>query len=69
MANTHHSITGQRPWRAGAAGGLPWATQLQLDAYLEAREALRRARAAALTAPWDRPPNSRPTEPQLRLRF
>ena len=63
MANTHHSSTGQRPRRAGAAGGLPWATQLQLDAYLEAREALRRARAAALTAPRDRPPNSRPTEP------
>ena len=63
MANTRHNTTGQRPRRAGAAGGLPWAAQLKLDAYLEAREALRRARAAALTSPRDRPPNPRATEP------
>ena len=63
MANTRHNTTGQRPRRAGSAGCLPWASKLHLDAYLEAREALRRAHAAALKSSRDRPSNSRPSEP------
>jgi hypothetical protein len=59
MANTRHDIPGRRPRRAGSAGRLPWVSELHLDAYLEARDALRRAHAASLKTTIARPPNSR----------
>jgi len=47
MANTSHRDTSRRATRRSAHGGLPWVGELQLEAYLQARDALRRARAAA----------------------
>jgi len=40
---------------------LPWVSELQLDAYLEARDALRRARACASLTSCQRPPAPRPS--------
>jgi hypothetical protein len=48
MANTRNPDTGRSARRGRSSGSLPWVSELQLDAYLEAREALRRAHAASL---------------------
>jgi hypothetical protein len=47
MANLRTTKTGRRATRLASTVGLPWVSELHLEAYLEAREALRRARAAA----------------------
>lgn len=56
MANTRTRKTTRRARRPASHGGLPWVGELQLDAYIEARDALRRARAAALLTSIERPP-------------
>jgi hypothetical protein len=57
MANTRTTRSGRRARRTASHGGLPWVSELQLDAYLEARDALRRARArASMTRPSQSPP-------------
>jgi hypothetical protein len=44
--------------------GMPWMSERQLDAYLQAREALRRARAvASLIAAVRPPPKPSPSAP------
>ena len=47
MANTSQSDSRRRATRRAAPGGLPWVSELQLEAYLQARDALRKARAAS----------------------
>ena len=50
MASTRTSTTtptGRHARRSASHGGLPWVGELHLDAYLQARDALRRARAGA----------------------
>jgi hypothetical protein len=46
MANTLSSAPQRRSHRRPSARGLPSMSERQLDAYLQAREALRRVRAA-----------------------
>jgi len=50
MANTRTSNTRRRASSTASVSGLPWVSELQLDAYLQARDALRRARNAAALA-------------------
>jgi hypothetical protein len=56
MANSRTTKTGRRAKRSASTGGLPWVSELQLNAYLEARDALRRAHATALLSIVDPPP-------------
>ena len=59
MANTRITSSGRRARRTASPGGLPWVSELQLDAYLQARDALRRARArASMTQPSKSPPSA-----------
>ncbi len=48
MAKTRTAKTGRRATRSASSASLPWVGAHQFEAYLEAREALRRAHAAAL---------------------
>ena len=50
MANSRTRTPRRRSSSPRSAAGLPWVSELQLDAYLQARDALRRARSAALLA-------------------
>lgn len=59
MANTRTTKTGRRATRSAPTSGLPWVSELQLDAYLEARDALRRAHATALLTAVQREPKPR----------
>ena len=56
MADTRTNASRRRASRANRAAGLPWVSELQLDAYLQAREALRRARGASSMTSHDRHP-------------
>lgn len=61
MANTAVPSNRRRSARSVSMSGMPWMSERQLDAYLQAREALRRARAvASLTAGVRSPPASPP---------
>jgi len=60
MANTRTAPHGRRARRSATTPGLAWVSELQLDAYLEARDALRRARAGAALTSCQRPSPSRP---------
>ena len=61
MANTRTSPHGRRATRSATTPGLPWVSELQLDAYLEARDARRRARAGASLTSCQRPSAPRPS--------
>lgn len=61
MANTSQSVTRRRATRRAAPGRLPWVSELQLEAYLQAREALRRARAATSSSTSTASPAAPPT--------
>jgi len=64
MANSTASSHRRRAPRPESMRGMPWMSERQLDAYLQAREALRRARAvASLTAAVRPPPKSSPSAP------
>jgi hypothetical protein len=64
MANTTASAPQARSHRRTSARGLPSMSERQLDAYLQARDTLRRVRAVvSLTAqvPRERPPSASAT--------
>ncbi len=61
MAPHHPVKTHRRATRPAPGGDAPRAFGKQLDAYLEAREALRRARATALLASALRSTSDHPT--------
>jgi hypothetical protein len=63
MAKTRNRTSGRRASSVASATGLPWVSELQLDAYLQARDALRRARIAASLASRTRQPDTSPTAP------
>ena len=56
MANSHTTSHARRLQRRCAARGTPWMSERQLDAYLQARDTLRRVSAIAqLTAEASQP--------------
>ena len=60
MANRRTQPTSRGSRRNKPGGSLPWVSELQLNAYLEARDALRRAHAASLAISSQR---TRPSPP------
>lgn len=64
MANPAVPSNRRRSSRPASMSGMPWMSERQLDAYLQTREALRRARAvASLSAGVRPPPPSPPAAP------
>ena len=63
MANSHTTSHARRPPRRCAARSTPWMSERQLDAYLQARDTLRRistiARLATEASQPVTPPSSR----------
>jgi hypothetical protein len=47
MANTNACIRQRRSQLRGSTRGMPWMSERQFDAYLQARDTLRRLRAVA----------------------
>ncbi len=59
MAKTRTVKNSRRAKRAASSASLPWVSAHQLEAYLEAREALRRAHTSALiSCSQQRPPHA-----------
>jgi hypothetical protein len=60
MANRPAPSNRRRTPRPASMSGMPWMSERQLDAYLQTREALRRARAVASLVASVRPPPAAP---------